>query len=111
MCDLRASKISTHLLSVLLFGRYQTFDDYDELIVQFGYVSLFIVAFPLTPLLAFASNYFEIWLDSHKLCQHSRRPEPRGADSIGELFETVLDDAVFENHVEWQNVNLSGVQV
>lgn len=28
-----------------------TFDDFDELVIQWGYVTLFVVAFPITPLL------------------------------------------------------------
>eukprot|EP01083_Nonionella_stella_P071180 191043_1 len=67
-----------------------TFDDYDELIVQFGYVSLFIIAFPLTPLLALANNFVETWLDSRKYTRLSRRPEPRGAVDIG-TWKDILD--------------------
>ena len=36
-----------------------TFYDYDELGIQFGYVTLFIVVFPLVPLLALATNIVE----------------------------------------------------
>ncbi len=36
-----------------------TLDDMDELVVQFGYVTLFVTAFPLTPLCALLSNVLE----------------------------------------------------
>jgi len=64
-----------------------TFDDYDELAIQFGFVVLFVVAFPLTPLLAFLNNILEVKVDSTKLIQVTRRPEPRGVYSIGTFYD------------------------
>lgn len=63
-----------------------TFDDFDELAIQYGFVSLFVVAFPLAPLLALVNNYIEIRLDAMKVARYSRRPEPRGATNIGTWF-------------------------
>jgi len=63
-----------------------TFDDFDELAIQFGYAALFVVAFPVTPLLALVNNFFEIRLDASKLALVTRRPEPRGAMNIGTWF-------------------------
>mmetsp|Transcript_7357 Transcript_7357/g.13946 ORF Transcript_7357/g.13946 Transcript_7357/m.13946 type:complete len:883 (+) Transcript_7357:60-2708(+) len=63
-----------------------TFWDFDEIVIQFGYCSLFVVAFPLTPLLALVSNMIEMFLDAHKLCKLTRRPEPRGAGNIGTWY-------------------------
>jgi len=64
-----------------------TFDDFDELAVQYGYVCLFVVAFPLAPLLALISNYIEIRLDATKLAKYSRRPQPMGASDIGTWYD------------------------
>ena len=36
-------------------------------VIQFGYVSLFVVAFPLAPLLAFLSMYIELRVDAFKV--------------------------------------------
>lgn len=60
-----------------------TFSDFDELIIQYGYVTLFVVAFPLAPLLALINNILETRIDSSKLLLLTRRPEPRGAFDIG----------------------------
>jgi anoctamin-10/anoctamin-7 len=61
----------------------QCFEDYAEMVMQFGYVSLFVTAFPLAPLLAAANNYVEVRVDGAKLLDETRRPEPRGAEDIG----------------------------
>ena len=37
-----------------------TFDDYNEIIIQFGYVSLFLVVLPSVPLIALITNIVEI---------------------------------------------------
>ncbi|CAM9434451.1 unnamed protein product [Discosporangium mesarthrocarpum] len=67
-----------------------TFKDYAEMIIQFGYATLFVAAYPLSCLMAFVNNYIEIRVDAWKLCQVSRRPEPRGAEDIG-TWHTILE--------------------
>jgi len=66
---------------------YTTLTDFDEMVIQFGYVSLFVVAFPLAPLGALLNNYVEIRLDASKLCQLCQRPRPLGATGIGTFFD------------------------
>ena len=52
-----------------------TFDDYNEIVIQFGYVILFVSAFPLAPLFALVNNLIEIRTDAFKLlCLHSAQP-------------------------------------
>eukprot|EP01046_Picozoa_sp_COSAG06_P102288 COSAG06_NODE_48453_length_332_cov_0.652361_1_plen_48_part_10 len=36
----------------------QSFDQFNEMAVQYGYLALFAPAFPLAPLLAFINNIF-----------------------------------------------------
>ena len=55
--------------------RYEsTFDDYLELVVQFGYVMLFAPVFPIAALCAFLNNLIEIRSDAFKLCYVYKRP-------------------------------------
>ncbi|MES1910344.1 MAG: hypothetical protein MHM6MM_002953 [Cercozoa sp. M6MM] len=57
--------------------------EYDEIVTQFGFVSLFVVAFPVAPLLALLNNGVELWLDRHKATVLMRRATPQGAADIG----------------------------
>lgn len=60
-----------------------TLDEYMELAVLFGYVTLFAVAFPLSSLLSCLSSLFEIKVDRYKLLNLVRRPQPMGSRNIG----------------------------
>ncbi|RGB38978.1 calcium-activated chloride channel-domain-containing protein [Rhizophagus diaphanus] len=68
---------------------YDIFEDYAEIITQFGYVSLFSVIWPLTPIAALINNLVELRSDAIKLCVHTRRPIPHRADSIGPWLENL----------------------
>eukprot|EP00164_Ancoracysta_twista_P002959 GFYU01003941.1.p2 GENE.GFYU01003941.1~~GFYU01003941.1.p2 ORF type:complete len:695 (+),score=263.15 GFYU01003941.1:52-2136(+) len=63
-----------------------TFDDFSEMVIQFGYVTLFVVAFPLAPFLALVNNIVEIRADAYKLCNEYQRPFPTGAEDIGTWY-------------------------
>ncbi|UJR10628.1 hypothetical protein I4U23_014825 [Adineta vaga] len=58
-------------------------DEYLELVIQFGFVTLFVVAFPLAPLLALINNLIELRLDAWKLLSKYKRPIPYKASDIG----------------------------
>ena len=62
------------------------FEEYLEMILQFGFITLFVAAFPLAPFFALLNNWFEIRLDAHKLVCHTRRPMPERANNIGVWF-------------------------
>ena len=53
------------------------------MVIQFGFIMLFVVAFPLAPLFALANNVLEMRLDAAKFLRHYRRPVPRRARDIG----------------------------
>jgi hypothetical protein len=40
-----------------------------EMVIQFGYCTLFVAAFPLAPLMAVVNNAIESRVDAWKLCQ------------------------------------------
>lgn len=63
-----------------------TLADYDELVAQFGYVVLFVMAFPLAPFFALMNNLLEFQVDIHKLLILFRRPLPAGAMNIGAWY-------------------------
>ncbi|TKC52274.1 hypothetical protein EI555_000393 [Monodon monoceros] len=48
--------------------------EYMEMIIQFGFVTLFVASFPLAPLFALLNNIIEIRLDAKKFITELRRP-------------------------------------
>jgi len=65
-------------------GRYEnTIDDMSELIVQFGFCTLFVMAFPLCPALAIVNNIIEMKVDATNLVRDSQRPDPNGSFGLG----------------------------
>lgn len=60
------------------------------MVIQFGFITLFVVAFPLAPFFALANNIFEMRLDATKFLRHYRRPVPRRARDIG-IWGRILD--------------------
>eukprot|EP00736_Rhodelphis_marinus_P000759 Rmarinus@m.24092 len=65
------------------------FDDYNEMAIQFGYVTLFAPAFPLAAFLALANNLTEIRGDAIKICKGLRRPVYARAEDIGTWFQVL----------------------
>lgn len=62
---------------------YNVQDDILEMCVQFGYLALFGVAWPLVPLGFLLNNWLELRGDFFKLSLECQRPPPIRADSIG----------------------------
>uniref|UniRef100_A0A4W3JHL9 Anoctamin n=1 Tax=Callorhinchus milii TaxID=7868 RepID=A0A4W3JHL9_CALMI len=57
--------------------------EYMEMIIQFGFVTLFVASFPLAPLFALLNNVIEIRLDAKKFTTELRRPNAAKAKDIG----------------------------
>ncbi|XP_035251016.1 anoctamin-1-like isoform X2 [Anguilla anguilla] len=57
--------------------------EYMEMIIQFGFVTLFVASFPLAPLFALLNNIIEIRLDAKKFVAELRRPVAAKAKDIG----------------------------
>uniref|UniRef100_A0A8C4JSN3 Anoctamin n=1 Tax=Dromaius novaehollandiae TaxID=8790 RepID=A0A8C4JSN3_DRONO len=64
-------------------GKLGLFYEYLEMVIQFGFVTLFVASFPLAPLLALINNMLEIRLDAWKMTTQFRRIVPQKAQDIG----------------------------
>lgn len=62
---------------------YDVTIDYREMVVQFGYLSLFSVVWPLTACSFLVNNWVEARSDAMKIAISSQRPIPWRGDSIG----------------------------
>ncbi|XP_068179378.1 anoctamin-10 isoform X2 [Antennarius striatus] len=77
-----------------------TFDDYLELFLLFGYVSLFSCVYPLAAVLVVLNNVTEIYSDAFKMCRVFKRPFSDPATNIGVwqlAFEAMSVMAVVTN--------------
>jgi len=63
--------------------------DYQEMVIQFGYVTLFSMGFPLAPLIAYLNNLLEMRTDSFKMNATQQRPQYRVLEGIG-MWDEVL---------------------
>ncbi|KAK3580687.1 hypothetical protein CHS0354_017969 [Potamilus streckersoni] len=59
------------------------FDEYLEMVIQYGFVTIFVAAFPLAPLFALLNNIFEIRIDAYKFVTTWKRPLAARAQDIG----------------------------
>lgn len=59
------------------------YEDYTEIVVQFGLVVMFSSILPLAPLFAFIESALEMRLDAINLCFFLQRPQPEFAEGIG----------------------------
>lgn len=66
------------------------FYEYLELVIQFGFVTLFVSAFPLAPLFALINNIFEIRLDARKMLYNYKRPVAQRVKNIG-IWYAIMD--------------------
>ncbi|KAG0056381.1 hypothetical protein BGZ83_005297 [Gryganskiella cystojenkinii] len=73
---------------------YDVNEDYAEMVLQFGYVSLFSVIWPLTGLCAFINNWVELRSDAAKISYNARRPIPTRTDTIGPWIDNL-------QHITW----------
>ena len=54
--------------------------------IQFGFVTIFVAAFPLAPLCALINNVIELRLDAYKLVKFYQRSPALKAQDIGAWF-------------------------
>lgn len=56
-------------------------------VIQYGFITLFGLAFPLAPLLALINNVIEVRLDGIKMLRFIRRPVAQRTSDIGVWFQ------------------------
>ncbi|XP_064076912.1 anoctamin-1 isoform X3 [Vanessa tameamea] len=72
------------------FGNMGLFPEYLEMVLQYGFVTIFVAAFPLAPLFALINNVLEMRLDAKKFLTCYRRPVPQRVSDIG-VWYRILD--------------------
>ena len=73
-----------------------TLDDYLEMFIQFGYVTLFSSAYPLAGLCALLNNLIEVRSDAFKLCFIHQRPFPERVQ-VSEVSRSVSRKYLFSS--------------
>lgn len=60
------------------------------LVLQYGFVTIFVAAFPLAPVFALLNNVLEMRLDARKILTLHRRPVAQRVRDIG-VWYNILD--------------------
>ena len=69
---------------LVALSQHGLFFEYLELVIQYGFITIFVAALPLAPLFALLNNWVEIRLDAFKFVVVLRRPVAERAGDIGE---------------------------
>ena len=65
--------------------------EFAEILIQFGFVSMFGAAWPLAALLALLNNFFEVRLDIWKFAKLQRRPVSERVNGIGTFWRVCFE--------------------
>lgn len=77
-------------LDIYIYIAYLNFNILYITVLQYGFVTIFVAAFPLAPFFALLNNVFEMRLDAKKLLTMYRRPVGQRVTDIGIWFR-ILD--------------------
>ncbi|CAG2057179.1 unnamed protein product [Timema podura] len=88
--DMKYCNQWTEDYKLLDWGPRGLFPEYLEMVLQYGFVTIFVAAFPLAPFFALLNNVLEMRLDAKKFLRFYRRPVPHRVKSIGVWFR-ILD--------------------
>ncbi|GLV37940.1 subdued [Carabus blaptoides fortunei] len=75
---------------LLEWGPRGLFPEYLEMVLQYGFVTIFVAAFPLAPFFALLNNVLEMRFDAQKLLTFYRRPVTQRVRDIG-VWYRILD--------------------
>jgi len=81
MSEFRTTRFRRNIFLQTLFLLFAMF-----IVLQYGFVTLFVAAFPLAPLFALLNNIAEIRLDAYKMVKEARRPLAERVEDIGAWF-------------------------
>ncbi|XP_065660186.1 anoctamin-4 isoform X3 [Hydra vulgaris] len=79
--------------------KFSLFWQYLEIVLQFGFVTMFVAAFPLAPLVALLNNIIEIRLDAVNFIHNFRRTHPSPAEDIGAWYGILATLTMFSTIV------------
>ena len=107
-CSFRPSPTAVFILFGVFIDNLKIPDDSTQschvklffAVLQFGFITIFVAAFPLAPFFALANNIFEIRIDSDKFVCEVRRPIADRAQDIGiwfDILDSVAKIAVISN--------------
>ena len=66
------------------------FQEYLEMVLQFGFITIFVAAFPLAPLFALLNNWVEIRLDAQKfVCETRFSSKDKKMLSVVKMLEII----------------------
>lgn len=77
-------------LKLVEWGPHSLFNEYLEMVLQYGFVTIFVAAFPLAPFFALLNNILEMRFDAKKLLEFHRRPVTQRVRDIG-VWYRILD--------------------
>lgn len=77
-------------LRLVEWGTDSLFNEYLEMVLQYGFVTIFVAAFPLAPFFALLNNIFEMRFDAKKVLAFHRRPVTERVRDIG-VWYPILD--------------------
>uniref|UniRef100_A0A336LP51 Anoctamin n=1 Tax=Culicoides sonorensis TaxID=179676 RepID=A0A336LP51_CULSO len=77
-------------LKLIEWDSRSLFPEYLEMVLQYGFVTIFVSAFPLAPFFALLNNIFETRLDAKKLLTYYKRPVSQRVKDIG-IWYRILD--------------------
>ncbi|CDS02631.1 hypothetical protein LRAMOSA00036 [Lichtheimia ramosa] len=81
--DATSSKFMQKVYKEVDLPDYNIYTDYVEMVIQFGYVSMFSSVWPLTSFCCLINNWVELRGDALKICKYTRRPIPLRAEGVG----------------------------
>ncbi|KAI9322344.1 calcium-activated chloride channel-domain-containing protein [Dichotomocladium elegans] len=77
------SKFMEKIYKEVDLPEYNIYTDYVEMVIQYGYVSMFSSVWPLTALCCMVNDWIELRGDAVKVCRYTRRPIPSRAEGAG----------------------------